>query len=92
MRMVQVNFMVAMVNLVFQIQYLKITHYIELFINAGIEAGYPYNEDLNGANQEGFGPAQQTIWKGKRESTGQSFIKPTKNRKNLVPFLLFQIN
>ena len=56
----------------------------KVFINAGIEAGYPYNEDLNGANQEGFGPAQQTIWKGKRESTGQSFIKPTKNRKNLT--------
>ena len=49
-----------------------------------VEAGYPYNEDLNGANQEGFGPAQQTIWNGKRESTGQSFIKPIKNRKNLV--------
>ena len=56
----------------------------KVFINAGIEAGYPYNEDLNGVNQEGFGPAQQTIWNGKRESTGQSFIKPTKNRKNLT--------
>ena len=54
------------------------------FINAGIEAGYPYNEDLNGATQEGFGPAQQTIWNGKRESTGQSFIKPVLERKNLT--------
>ena len=54
------------------------------FINAGIEAGYPYNEDLNGATQEGFGPAQQTIWNGKRESTGQSFIKPVLDRKNLI--------
>ena len=54
------------------------------FINAGIEAGYPYNEDLNGATQEGFGPAQQTIWNGKRESTGQSFIKPVLDRKNLT--------
>ena len=56
----------------------------QAFLDAGVEAGYPYNEDLNGANQEGFGPAQQTIWNGKRESTGQSFIKPIKNRKNLV--------
>ncbi len=54
------------------------------FLNAGVEAGYPYNEDLNGADQEGFGPAQQTIWKGKRESTGQSFIKPVKSRNNLT--------
>ena len=55
-----------------------------VFLNAGVEAGYPYNEDLNGAEQEGFGPVQQTIWNGKRESTGQSFIKPIIDRKNLT--------
>ena len=54
------------------------------FLDAGVEAGYPYNEDLNGADQEGFGPCQQTIWNGKRESTGQSFIKPVVKRKNLT--------
>jgi choline dehydrogenase len=59
-----------------QIQFLANNPLHKTFINAGIEAGYPYNEDLNGATQEGFGPAQQTIWNGKRESTGQSFIKP----------------
>ena len=54
------------------------------FLDAGVQAGYKYKEDLNGMDHEGFGPVQQTIWKGKRASTGQAFIKPIKDRKNLT--------
>ena len=56
------------------------------FLDAGIEAGYKYREDLNEIDNEGFGPCQQTIWKGKRASTALAFINPIKDRKNLTIF------
>ena len=56
------------------------------FLNAGIEAGYKYREDLNEVDNEGFGPCQQTIWKGKRASAALAFINPIKDRKNLTIF------
>ena len=56
------------------------------FLDAGVQAGYKYKEDLNGMDHEGFGTVQQTIWKGKRASTGQAYIKPIKDRKNLTIF------
>ena len=36
------------------------------FVQAGIEAGYPYTEDYNGFQQEGFGPMQMTVKDGVR--------------------------
>ena len=56
------------------------------FLEAGVQAGYEYKDDLNGVDHEGFGPCQQTIWKGRRASTAHSFISPIKNRKNLTIF------
>ncbi len=52
------------------------------FIDAGVEAGYPHTPDYNGANQEGFCAFDRTIWKGKRWSAADAYLKPAlKNGK-----------
>lgn len=54
------------------------------FIQAGVEAGFPYNEDINGARREGFGPAESTVWRGRRWSTAAAYLKPAMERGNLT--------
>ena len=56
----------------------------DAFVEAGIENGYPSNEDFNGQTQEGFGHLQMTINKGIRSSASSAFVKKIKNRKNLT--------
>ncbi len=48
----------------------------EAFIAAGRQAGYPVTTDYNGAQQEGFGPMEATIWKGRRWSAANAYLKP----------------
>ena len=55
----------------------------EAFIQSGVEAGYPYSNDVNGYQQDGFGPADSTVWKGRRSSTAQTFLHPVSHRTNL---------
>ncbi len=55
----------------------------EAFIQAGVELGYPRNEDLNGADQTGFGPFQLNIKNGRRWSAADAFLKPSYGRRNL---------
>ncbi len=52
------------------------------FIEAGRQAGYPVTPDYNGAQQEGFGPMEATIWKGQRWSAAKAFLKPALKRPN----------
>jgi choline dehydrogenase len=55
-----------------------------IFQKAGIQSGYPYSEDLNGFQQEGFGKLDMTISpNGKRCSTSNAYLKPILNRPNL---------
>ncbi|BBU32521.1 choline dehydrogenase (plasmid) [Burkholderia sp. THE68] len=54
------------------------------FIEAGKQAGYKYNDDLNGGNQEGFGPCDSTLADGVRSSVGRCYIAPVRDRKNLT--------
>ncbi len=56
----------------------------ETFIQAGGEAGYPVNDDFNGADQEGFGRYDFTIRDGKRWSTSYAFLRPVLDRRNLT--------
>lgn len=49
-------------------------------MKAGQEAGYPYTEDVNGYQQEGVGPYEMTVHKGKRWSTSQGYLRPALNR------------
>ena len=38
----------------------------QAFIDAGVQAGYPFTDDMNGYQQEGFGWMDKTIHKGVR--------------------------
>jgi choline dehydrogenase len=48
----------------------------DAFIEAGRQAGYPVTPDYNGAQQEGFGPMEATIWQGRRWSAANAYLKP----------------
>ncbi|MHA3977152.1 choline dehydrogenase [Halovulum sp. GXIMD14794] len=52
------------------------TPLFEAFVEAGRQAGYPVTEDYNGAYQEGFGPMERTIYKGRRWSAANAYLKP----------------
>jgi choline dehydrogenase len=53
------------------------------FVKAGEEAGFELTPDYNGEKQEGFGPMEQTVWKGRRWSTANAYLKPALKRANL---------
>jgi choline dehydrogenase len=53
------------------------------FIQAGQQAGYQYNDDLNGGSQEGFGPCDSTLADGVRSSASRCYLTPVRNRRNL---------
>ncbi len=55
----------------------------DIFVSAGAEAGYPANDDFNGAEQDGFGTFDFTIRDGKRWSTSFAFLRPVMDRPNL---------
>jgi choline dehydrogenase len=48
----------------------------DAFIRAGAEAGYPVTDDYNGQQQEGFGAMEATIWKGRRWSAANAYLRP----------------
>ncbi len=48
----------------------------DAFIQAGAQAGYPVTADYNGAQQEGFGAMEATIWKGRRWSVAHAYLRP----------------
>ncbi|MDU8926616.1 choline dehydrogenase [Alisedimentitalea sp. MJ-SS2] len=52
------------------------------FVEAGAQAGYPVTGDYNGQQQEGFGPFEQTVWKGRRWSAANAYLKPALKREN----------
>ena len=53
------------------------------FIEAGQQAGYPYTDDMNGYQQEGLGPMDMTVYKGRRWSTAQAYLRPAAKRGTL---------
>lgn len=53
------------------------------WVAAAQAAGYPYNDDHNGARSEGFGPGEHTIYKGRRMSTAVAYLRPAEKRRNL---------
>ncbi|WP_415921119.1 choline dehydrogenase [Tateyamaria sp. SN6-1] len=52
------------------------------FVEAGRQAGYPVTSDYNGQQQEGFGPFEQTVHKGRRWSAANAYLKPALKRPN----------
>ena len=47
-----------------------------VFVQAGVQAGFPENKDFNGAEQEGVGYYQNTMKNGRRWSAHRAFLKP----------------
>ena len=57
---------------------------VDAYVAAGARCGFPANPDYNGAEQEGFGPWQMTIAKGRRFSNAAAYLRPAMGRKNLT--------
>jgi choline dehydrogenase len=56
----------------------------DAFIAAAGQAGMAANRDCNGARQEGAGYIQTTSRRGRRWSTATAYLRPARNRPNLV--------
>lgn len=56
----------------------------DAFVEAGQQAGYPFNPDFNGVRQEGFGRYDFTTRQGERWSAARAFLTPAKARPNLT--------
>lgn len=56
----------------------------DAWVAAAQAAGYPFNPDYNGANQEGVGYFQLTTRNGRRCSAAVAYLKPIRNRQNLT--------
>ena len=54
------------------------------FTAAAVEAGYPHTPDMNGYQQEGFGPMDRTTHAGIRHSTSVGYLRPVRGRRNLT--------
>lgn len=55
----------------------------QAFLQAARQAGYPFTEDMNGFQQEGFGWMDMTVHQGKRWSTASAYLRPALSRPNL---------
>ena len=53
------------------------------FVEAASEAGYHATVDYNGHRQEGFGAADMTVWKGRRWSAANAYLRPALRRGNV---------
>lgn len=58
----------------------------ERFLLASLQAGYQYNEDFNGAQQEGVGFYQVTQKDGQRCSAATAYLHPVESRSNLTVY------
>jgi choline dehydrogenase len=54
------------------------------FLRACREAGYLISADTNGAEQDGFGPMDQTIENGVRASAASAYLRPSRGLANLT--------
>ncbi|WP_420003321.1 choline dehydrogenase [Arenibacterium sp. LLYu02] len=54
----------------------------DAFVKAGEQAGYPVTKDYNGEQQEGFGPMEMTVYKGRRWSAANAYLRPALERPN----------
>jgi len=55
----------------------------DAWVAAAQAAGYPFNPDYNGADQEGVGFFQLTARNGRRCSSAVAYLNPVKSRDNL---------
>jgi choline dehydrogenase len=62
------------------------------FVEAGVEAGLPRNEDFNGAEQDGVGMYQLTQRGGMRTSAAVAYLHPAMERPNLTVLPYMHVN
>jgi choline dehydrogenase len=53
-------------------------------VESAVAAGYPRNDDFNGARQEGTGTYQVTQKRGRRWSAADAYLRPALDRPNLT--------
>jgi choline dehydrogenase len=53
-------------------------------VQSAVAAGYPRNDDFNGASQEGVGLHQVTQKRGRRWSAADAYLHPAERRPNLT--------
>jgi choline dehydrogenase len=54
------------------------------WFEAGQQAGYAYTPDVNGYRQEGVGPFDRNINRGRRWSAASAYLRPVQRRPNLA--------
>jgi choline dehydrogenase len=62
------------------------------FVEAGVQAGLPRNEDFNGAEQDGVGMYQVTQREGMRASAAVAYLHPAMERENLTVMPYMQVH
>ena len=55
----------------------------QMFLDAAKQAGHASSDDLNGADQEGFGALPMTVAASVRASAAQAYLHPVTDRPNL---------
>jgi choline dehydrogenase len=53
------------------------------FMKAAMQAGFPFNDDVNSGYQDGVGYLLGTIYRGHRQSAARAFLHPVRHRTNL---------
>lgn len=56
----------------------------QAFFSAVQQAGYPLTDDVNGHRQEGFGPFDRNVHRGRRLSAARAYLHPVASRPNLT--------
>ena len=54
------------------------------FIEAGVRAGLPASDDLNGEVPEGISLMPYSVHRGVRQSSAEAYLRPARSRPNLV--------
>ncbi|MBV9995379.1 MAG: GMC family oxidoreductase N-terminal domain-containing protein [Caulobacteraceae bacterium] len=57
---------------------------IDAVLAGGEELGIPTRRDLNAQSGEGLGYTVRNIWRGRRQSAAEAFLKPVRHRRNLT--------
>jgi choline dehydrogenase len=56
----------------------------QAFFAAAAQAGYALTPDVNGHRQEGFGPFDRNVHRGRRLSAARAYLHPVRRRRNLT--------
>jgi choline dehydrogenase len=58
----------------------------DVFLEAAVQSGIPFNPDINGANPFGCGYLQATVRDGSRCDSATAYLSPVRDRPNLTIF------